>query len=414
MSNHRRIVVTGMGVVSPLGCSVERFWDRLIAGASGIRRVERFSTDGFDVCIGGECLDFRLEEFLDRRAEKRLDRFSQFAMHCANQAVRDAGLDFSREDPYRVATHIGSGMGGLQELEDQHSRLVEKGPTKVSAFTIPKLMSNAACGNISMHFGLKGVSQTVATACASATNAMGDAFLCIRSGMADVVVTGGTEAALTPLGLAAFASMKALSARNDEPARASRPFDRDRDGFVLSEGAGLLIFEELEHARKREARIHAEVVGYGTSSDAGHITQPQENGEGAAAAMRMALQTGGLSPEEVQHVNAHGTSTPLGDIAETIAIKRVFGSHAPRLLISSTKSATGHLLGASGGVEMIACILAIRHKVAPPTLNLENPDPGCDLNYVPRTAREHPIRCALNNSFGFGGHNACLAIRELN
>jgi 3-oxoacyl-[acyl-carrier-protein] synthase II len=305
---------------------------------------------------------------------------------------------------------LGSGIGGLLELEEQHVRLIEKGPGKVSAFTIPKLMLNAGAGNVSIQFGARGPNTAVATACASATNAMADALACIRRNETDIMFTGGSEAALTPLGLAAFCAMHALSTRNDEPHRGSRPFDKNRDGFVMGEGAGIVIFEELEHAKKRGARIYAEVLGTGATADAGHITQPGENGEGAARAMQAAIRDAGLRPEQIQYINAHGTSTPLGDIAETRAIKRVFGEHARRLVISSTKSSMGHLLGASGGVEIIATVLAMHHGLVPPTINLEEPDPECDLDYVPLTARPMHIDYAMSNSFGFGGHNACIVV----
>lgn len=408
----RRVVITGMGAVTPLGTGVDRFWDALIEGRSGVKTVALFPTEGFDVHFGGECTDFALGDFVDRKAAKRLDRFSQLALQAAHEALHQSGLLAASHDPHRIGVILGSGIGGLKELEDQHNRLIEKGPDKVSAFTIPKLMVNAAAGNISMEFGLKGVSQAVATACASAASAMGDAVFTIRAGIADAIVTGGTEAALTPLGLSAFAAMKALSTRNDAPEKASRPFDRDRDGFVLAEGAGMLVFEELEFARRRGAHILGEVVGYGATSDAGHITQPSENGDGAAAAMRNCLRDAGMNPEDLDYVNAHGTSTPLGDVAETVALKSVFGSYARQIAVSSTKSATGHLLGASGGVEMIACVMAMTNSVVPPTINLDHPGEGCDLDYVPNVARDLPIRAAINNSFGFGGHNACLIVKR--
>ncbi|KAA0223188.1 MAG: beta-ketoacyl-ACP synthase II [Phycisphaerae bacterium] len=410
--NRRRVVITGMGAVTPLGMGVDRFWDGLIEGRSGVRSVTLFPTEMFEVRFGGECTDFKLGDFIDRKSAKRLDRFSQMALQAAHEAIHQAGLNLGSVDPHRIGVILGSGIGGLKEIEDQHYRLLEKGPDKVSAFTIPRLMVNAAAGNISMEFGIKGVSQVVATACASAANAMGDAVATIRAGIADAVVTGGTEAALTPLGLSAFAAMKALSCRNDEPHRASRPFDRDRDGFVLAEGAGVLVFEELEFARKRGAHILAEVAGYGASSDAGHITQPLETGDGAAAAMRACLRDAGMNADEIDYINAHGTSTPLGDLAETMAIKAVFGPTSRNLVVSSTKSSVGHLLGASGGVEMIACVLSLANSVVPPTINLEHPSEGCDLDYVPNTARDMPVRAAMNNSFGFGGHNATLIVKR--
>ncbi len=402
-----------MGVVTPLGGCVDRFWDRLLAGESGIRPIARFDASGFAVRFGGECTDFEAGAFLDRKALKRLDRFAQMAVGAASDAFKASDLPPGAGDPSRLGVIIGSGIGGLAEMEEQHVRLLEKGPDKVSAFTIPKLMVNAASGNLSILFDARGPNTCVATACASATNAMGDAYLAILRGMADVMITGGAEAALTPLGLSAFASMKALSERNDDPPRASRPFDRDRDGFVMGEGAGILVFEELEHARRRGAPLLAEVLGFGMSADASHLTQPDEMGRGAAAAMRAAITDAGLSPEKIDYVNAHGTATPLGDLAETMAIKSVFGVHASRLHISSTKSSIGHLLGASGGVELVATVMAIQRGVVPPTINLDHPGEGCDLNYTPNVPQDARIESAISNSFGFGGHNACIVIGKI-
>ena len=412
----RRVVITGMGVVTPLGCDVNTFWQRVLAGCSGIGPITMFDVSSrerpFDVRIGGECREFNSEQYIDRKQVKRIDRFAQFAIAAATQAAKDSGIDFAKEVPDRVGVIIGSGIGGLMELEDQHRRMMEKGPDKISAFTIPTLMVNAASGNVSILFGAMGPSTAVATACASAANAMADAFKAIARDEADVMFTGGTEAALTPLGLAAFAAMKALSVRNDDPKRASRPFDKDRDGFVMGEGSGILIFEESEHARRRGAKVYAEVVGYGVSSDAFHITQPETEGTGAGKAMRMALADAGMGPSQIDYINAHGTSTPLGDIAETKAVKAVFGPAARSLAISSTKSSIGHLLGASGGVEMVATVLAMQDQVAPPTINLDTPDPQCDLDYVPNQPRPMKIDSAMSNSFGFGGHNASLVIRK--
>jgi len=410
MSNRRRVVITGMGVVTPLGGVVDRFWDRLLAGESGIRPITRFDASRFAVRFGGECSDFDAGEYVDRKALKRLDRFAQMAVVAATDAFKAAGLSPGAGDPARLGVMIGSGIGGLGEMEEQHVRLLEKGPDKVSAFTIPKLMVNAASGSLSIIFDAKGPNTCVATACASATNAMGDAYLTILRGAADLMITGGAEAALTPLGLSAFASMKALSERNDDPPHASRPFDRDRDGFVMGEGAGIVVFEEYEHARKRGAPLLAEVLGFGMSADAGHLTQPDEQGRGAAAAMRAAIQDAGLAPEKIDYINAHGTATPLGDLAETVAIKSVFGDHAYRLRISSTKSSIGHLLGASGGVELVATVMATQRGVIPPTINLDNPGEGCDLNYTPNVPQDAKVDCAISNSFGFGGHNACIAV----
>jgi len=410
MSDRRRVVITGMGVTCPLGNAVDTFWERLLAGESGIALIESFDTDGFAVRIAGECHDFDPTKYIDRRAVKRLDRFAQFAVAAAIDAFRNSRLDPGAGDPDRFGVIVGSGIGGLMEMEVQQRRLLNKGPSKVSAFTIPKLMTNAASGNISILLNAKGPNTAVATACASATNAMGDAFHAILRGDADVMLTGGAEAAVTPLGISAFSSMKALSGRNDDPPRASRPFDRDRDGFVMGEGAGMLAFEEYEHARDRGADILAEVLGFGMSGDAGHMTQPDEQGRGAATAMRHAVQNAGISLNQIDYINTHGTGTPLGDIAETIAIKAVFGDHAQALRLSSTKSAIGHLLGASGGVELIATVMSLRHGIVPPTINLDNPDDGCDLDYTPRTPQDTRVNVAMSNSFGFGGHNACIIV----
>ncbi len=409
----RRVVVTGMGAVTPLGCKVDEMWDRLCRGESGIRPIEGFDVSIFRVRFGGEIRNWNPVEYIDSKEQRRIDRFAQYALVAATDAIRESGLDFSKEDPHRCASVIGSGVGGLGEIEAQFRRLMEKGPERVSAFTIPKMMLNAAAGCVSIQFGLKGPAYGVVTACASASNAIVEAVKEIESGDIDIAITGGSEAAVTPLGIAGFAAMKALSERNDDPQRASRPFDRDRDGFVLSEGAGILVLEEYEHARKRNAPILAEMLGYGVSSDAGHITQPDENGLGAATAMSDALASAGLAKDQIDYINAHGTSTPLGDVAETIAIKSVFGDDARSVPISSTKSQLGHLLGASGGVELVISILAIRHGLIPPTINLENPDPACDLDYTPNTARERRVRVAMSNSFGFGGHNVSLIVGEL-
>ncbi len=408
----RRVVVTGMGAVTPFGVSVDRLWDGLIEGRSAISRVSLFDTTQFDVHIGGEIPGFDPEEHLDRKLIKRLDRFAQLAMVACDEAVKASGVDPSREDPSRIAVIFGSGIGGMNELEEQFARLTTKGPGKVSAFTIPKLMVNAASGNISIAYGAKGNSMAVSSACASATHAIGEAFKHIRWGDADVAFTGGSEAALTPLAVAAFSSMRALSTRNDDPARASRPFDRDRDGFVLAEGGGAVVLEELEHALRRAAPILAEVIGFGASSDAGHITQPSVDGAGASLAMTLCLRDAKVNPDQVDYINAHGTSTPLGDLAETVAIKEVFGDWAKKLVVSSTKSSVGHSLGASGAVELVATILAAKNSVVPPTINLDHPGEGCDLDYCPNVARDRKIKIAMNNSFGFGGHNACMLIRR--
>jgi len=409
----RRVVVTGIGAVTSLGCRVDELWTRICNGQSGIRPLERFDVSQYRVRIGGEIVEFSTDGYMAPKDAKRLDRCVQFAMVAGVDAVRDSGIDFSQEDPCRCGVLVGSGIGGLETIEVQHTRLLEKGPDKVSAFTIPRLMANAASGQLSIEYGLRGPNAAVCSACASATNAMGDAFKTIQYGDADVVITGGTEAAVTPMGLSAFAAMRALSERNDDPAAASRPFDADRDGFVLGEGAGVLVFEELEHAKARGARIYAEMLGYGASADGSHITKPEENGVGAAHAMALALANARLAPGQIDYVNAHGTSTSLGDKAETTALKTVFKEHARVMSISSTKSELGHLLGASGGVELVLCALAVRDGLVPPTINYQTPDPACDLDYTPNQAREKPIRAAMSNSFGFGGHNGSLILGQL-
>ena len=409
----RRVVVTGLGVVTSLSLQVEDLWQRVLRGESGIHRLKLFDPERYKVKFAGDIYDWSPAKYVSAKDEKRLDRFSQFALVAGVDAVRDSGLDFSREDTFRAGVILGSGIGGLHEIEAQHQRLLQKGPDKVSAFTIPKLMVNAASGHVSIYYGLKGPNTAVATACASAANAIGDAFRTIQHDDADIMITGGTEAAITPMGIAGFSNMRALSERNDDPPRASRPFDKDRDGFVLSEGAGLLVLEELEHARRRGARIYAELLGYGASADGGHITQPDVNGTGAAKAMQRALADGEVTPEQVAYINAHGTSTPLGDAAETKAVKTIFGEHARRVSISSTKSQLGHLLGASGGVELIFSVLAVRDGVIPPTINLHTPDPECDLDYTPNEPRQRDVPVAMSNSFGFGGHNASLVVGRL-
>jgi len=404
----RRVVVTGIGAVTSLSCKVNDMWQKILRGESGIHALRVFDTTAHKVRFGGDIYDWSVEGYVDRKEEKRLDRFTQFALVAGIDAVNDSGIDFTKEDQYRCGVILGSGIGGLNEIEAQHERLLTKGPDKVSAFTIPKLMVNAASGHVSIRYGLRGPNYAVATACASATNAMGDAYKAIQYDDADVMVTGGSEAACTPMGLSGFANMRALSERHDDPAGASRPFDLNRDGFVLSEGAGLLVFEELEHAKARGARIYAEILGYGATADAGHITQPDAEGMGAARAMSAALRDAKLNPEQVDYINAHGTSTPLGDKAETTAIKTVFADHARKVSISSTKSQLGHLLGASGGVEMVICMKALADQVCPPTINFTTPDPACDLDYTPNTPRQRKLRVVMSNSFGFGGHNASI------
>ena len=404
----RRIVVTGVGVVSPLANDVESFWTRLTAGESGIHELSTLDTEGYKVHFGGDIPDFSISEYVEAREAKRLDRFTQFAVHAGTQAIRDSKIDLDQVDRAKCGVILGSGIGGLGEIETQIEKMLSRGPDRVSPFTVPKMMLNAAGGNLSITYGFKGPNYAVATACASATNAMGDALRSVRLGETDMVITGGTEAAITRMGLAAFQNMKALSTRNDEPSAASRPFDADRDGFVLGEGAGLLVFEELEHAKARGAKIYAEVLGYGTTSDAGHITAPDPEGHGAAAAMRAAIDDAGVSTDDVDYINAHGTSTPLGDKAETQAIKAVFGEHAYKTKISSTKSALGHSLGASGGIEAVILCKTIETGTIAPTINYETPDPECDLDYTPNSSVPYDVKVAMSNSFGFGGHNACV------
>ncbi|TWU65401.1 beta-ketoacyl-ACP synthase II [Crateriforma conspicua] len=409
-SKSRRVVVTGLGVVSPIALDVPTFWDQLTAGQSGIHELTTMDTSRYKIHFGGDIPNFDVTEYVEPKEAKRLDRFTQFAVHACGQAVADSGIDFTSMDRSRCGVILGSGIGGLGEIEMQIGRMLTKGPDRVSPFTVPKMMLNAAGGNISITYGLTGPNYAVATACASATNAMGDALRSIRLGETDVVVTGGSEAAITGMGLAAFQNMKALSTRNEAPTEASRPFDADRDGFVLGEGAGLLIFEELQHALDRGAKIYGEVLGYGTTSDAGHITAPDPEGTGAAAAMNAAITDTGLPLESIDYINAHGTSTPLGDKAETQAIRRVFGSHADNLVVSSTKSALGHSLGASGGIEAVILCKTLQTSTISPTINLQNPDPECDLDYCANTKRNVDVKIAMSNSFGFGGHNACIIV----
>jgi 3-oxoacyl-[acyl-carrier-protein] synthase II len=408
----RRVVVTGAGVVTALGNELADFWERICAGKSGVGQLKRFETTDFKVTIGGEIRDFEPDEHLDLDGKeiRRLDRFVQFAMVAAHKAVQSSGIDLTQGDPYRHGTLIGSGIGGLHEIEEQHSKLYERGPSRVSPFMIPKLIVNAASGNVSIRWKLHGPNSAVATACATGTNAIGDAFRLIQNDYADVMLAGGSEAAITPMCLSGFARMNALSTRNHEPEKASRPFDVERDGFVLSEGAGVVILEDYEHAKSRGATILAEVFGYGMTADATHMTAPDPEGKSAARAMAAAIRDARLAPADIDYINAHGTSTQLGDKAETIAVKTVFGPHAARLAVSSTKSQLGHLLGASGGVEFVVSVMALEHQVAPPTINLDHPDPECDLNYVAHEARPMKINRVQKNSFGFGGHTACLVL----
>lgn len=410
MGHSRRVVITGMGVVTSLGESLNSFWDALCAGRSGVGPLTLFDTTEFKVHFGGQVRDWDPVARFGAKEARHLDRFAQFALVAAESAVQDAGIDFAKLPPEQCGVFIGSGIGGLNEFEAQHSTMIHKGPSRISPFTIPKLMVNAGSGQVSIRWGLQGPCSALATACASAANAIGDACKLIQTGQANVMITGGSEAAITHMGLGGFAAMRALSTRNYDPPRASRPFDRDRDGFVMGEGAGILILEAEETALARGARIHAEMLGYGMSADGWHITAPDEKGRGAARAMKRCLSDARLAPHVVDYINAHGTSTPLGDLAETIAMKCVFGDHAARLQISSTKSQLGHLLGASGGVELIASVMAIQTGLLPPTINLEQPGEGCDLDYIPNVAREARVNYVMSNSFGFGGHNASLLI----
>ena len=408
----RRVVVTGMGVISPIGNSKEEFWDSLTHGRSGVGRLTLFDPTGYDSQIAGQVTEFDAPGRLGRKEARRMDRFTQFAVVAALDAVDDAKLDLSREDPDRIGVLVGSGIGGLSTIEAEHSTLLERGPSRISPFFIPMLIVDMASGQIAIRLGAKGPNFCVATACASASHAIGDSYRIVQRGEAEVMITGGAEAAVTPLGVGGFCAMKALSTRNDEPEKASRPFDKMRDGFIMAEGAGIVILENLEHALSRGAHIHGELVGYGMSGDAYHITAPAPEGEGAARAMQWALKDADLKPEAVDYINAHGTSTQLNDKFETMAMKTVFGEHAKKVAVSSTKSMTGHLLGAAGGVELIACLLTIGRGIIPPTINYEYPDPECDLDYVPNQARRQEVKVAVSNSLGFGGHNAALVIKK--
>ena len=412
MVHTRRVVITGVGLVTPLGTGVEKNWQALMDGRSGIGPVTRFDVSDFPTRIAGEVKDFHPEEFIEKREIKKMDLFIQYAVAAAKMAMDEARLPITADNEDMVGVIVGVGIAGLSSIEEYHKVFLESRLKKVSPFFIPKLIANLAPGQISIHYGAKGITYTPTSACSSGAHAIGEAFRLIRLGEQDAMIAGGAEAALTPLGLGGFIAMKAVSSQNDPPEKASRPFDRNRDGFVMSEGAGVLVLEELEQARSRGAKIYAELIGYGANSDAYHITAPSPEGEGAMRCMRLALRSGGIDPLEVDYVNAHGTSTPYNDATETLAIKRVFGEHAARMAVSSTKSMTGHLLGAAGGVEAVYSALALHHQCLPPTINYEEPDPECDLDYVPNVPRRAPIRVALSNSFGFGGTNVCLAFRR--
>ncbi len=408
----RRVVVTGQGVVSPVGIGTDVFWQALKGGASGIRTIDRFDVSEFPTRIAGLVTDFDPETYMDRRDARRMDRFVQFAVAGAVMAMEQAQLEVTADVAPRIGVYIGSGIGGLYTLEDQHRVLLERGPKRVSPFFIPMMIGDMASGQVSIRFGAQGPNSAPVSACATGSNSIGDAFKIIARGAADAMICGGAEATITPLALAGFCAAKALSVRNDEPQRASRPFDGLRDGFVMGEGAGILVLEELDFARARGAQILAEVVGYGMSGDAYHLVQPAPEGAGAARAMRAALADANLAVHEIGYINAHGTATPIGDVSESTAIKDVFAEHAKRVAVSSTKSMTGHLLGAAGGIEAAVCIMAIRDGVLPPTINYEVPDPQCDLDYVPNVARQRDLTYAMSNSFGFGGHNATLIFKR--
>lgn len=407
-----RVVVTGLGIVSPVGIGKEKFWQALLNGQSGVDKITRFDVSNFTTQIAAEVKDFNPQDYLDKKEAKRMDRFTQFGVAAAKLALEDANLQISEENAEDVGVIVASGIGGIETLEEQHKILLEKGPNRVSPFLIPMMIINMAGGQISISTGAKGPNSTIVTACASSTHAIGDAFKLLQRGDAKVVIAGGTEAPITPLGLAGFCSLKALSSRNNEPQRASRPFDAERDGFVMGEGAGMVILETLDHALARGARIYGEVAGYGLTGDAYHITAPDPGGLGAARGMSMAIRDADLEPIEIDYINAHGTSTDMNDKFETLAIKRVFGDHANKIAISSTKSMTGHLLGAAGAVEFIAATLAVNEDIIPPTINYENPDPDCDLNYTPNQAKKMLVRAAISNSLGFGGHNATILVKK--
>ncbi len=412
--SRRRVVVTGLGLVCPVGVGVEESWQALVAGKSGIGPITQYDASTYPTKIAGEVRGFEPEKFMDRKEVRRNDRFIQFALAAADMAVADSGIDFAKEDPERVGVIVGSGMGGLATIEDTHKTLMERGVRKVSPFFIPAIIINLAPGQIALRWGLKGPNYSPVSACATGNHSIGDALMYIERGMADVMIAGGTEATLTPLGLAGFCAARAMSERNDAPDKASRPFDKGRDGFVAAEGAGILVVEEYEHARRRGARIYAELCGYGASCDANHVTSPAPEGEGGQRAMRMALADAGLRPEQVGYVNTHGTSTPQGDIAECQAIRKVFGDWADRgLVVSSTKSMTGHMLGAAGGAEAVFSVLALHRGVVPPTMNVDEQDPECKLDVVPNRARELRTEAVLSNSFGFGGTNAVVAFRKV-
>ncbi len=409
----RRVVITGLGVVTPLGHSLDAFWNNLVTGQCGIDKITAFDAAAFDTQIAGEVKNFDpVPAFPSAKDVRRTDRYSQFGVYAAWSALKDSGAEIDKLNPDEIGAIIGSGIGGLETTTAQLKILLERGPGRISPFMIPMLISNMASGLVSMYYNLRGPNFATCSACATANHAIGEAWRTIKMGEAVMMFAGGAEAAIVPIGIGGFCAMKAMSTRNDDPKTSSRPFDKDRDGFVMGEGAGVIVLEELEHAKKRGAKIYCEVVGYGNTADAHHLTAPAPGGEGAVRCMKMALRNGGLNTTDVSYINAHGTSTPQGDIAETQAIKTLFGDHAKKLVVSSTKGATGHMLGAAGAVEMTACVLAIKNGIVPPTINLQNPDPECDLDYVPNTARPMPVNAIVNNSFGFGGHNATITAKK--
>ena len=412
-STERRVVITGLGLVTPLGNSVDVFWDNLIAGKCGVEKITAFDPTPFDTQIAAQVKDFDpAPAFPSPKEARRTDRYSQFGIYAAWQALKDSGLDLNKTDPDHVGAFIGSGIGGLQTTSEQLKVLFDRGPGRLSPFMIPMLISNMASGLVSMYFNLRGPNFATCSACATANHAIGEAWRTIKMGDANVMFAGGAEATIVPIGIGGFCAMRAMSTRNDAPQKASRPFDKERDGFVMGEGSGVVVLEDLEHAKARGAKIYAELAGYGNTADAHHLTAPSPGGEGASRCMKAALRNGGLNLTDITYVNAHGTSTPQGDIAETQAIKTVFGEHARKLMVSSTKGATGHMLGAAGAVETIACVKAIETDIIPPTINYEVPDPECDLDYVPNTARKTKVNAIVNNSFGFGGHNATIAAKK--
>lgn len=408
----KRVVVTGVGVVTPVGNNSETFWESIKAGVCGIDKVTNFDASEFKTQIAGEIKDLNIEDFIDKKEARKMDRYAQLALIAASEAVKNSGLDMSKEDSWRVGVITGSGIGGMNTFEEQHTNLTEKGPGRVSPFFIPMMISNMAASQIAIKFGARGINENVVTACASSTNSIGDAFRHIQYGTNDVIIAGGAEATVTPTAFAGFCNMKAMSTRNDDPKHASRPFDAERDGFVLSEGAGFVILEELEHAKKRGANIICELVGYGATDDAYHITSPIPGGEGGAMAMKLAMKDAGVSPEEITYINAHGTSTKYNDHFETEAIKNAFGDAAYKVAVSSTKSMTGHMLGAAGAVEAVICAKAIEEGYIPPTINYVNPDPDCDLDIVPNEGRNCEVKYAMSNSLGFGGHNATIVLKK--